>query len=175
MEKGRVFWITGLSGAGKTTIGRCLFSEMRTYKKNVVFLDGDELRKVFGGDLGYTREERYRCAMRYARLCNLLSEQGIDVICCTISMFHDVRKWNRQYIAKYIEIFINVPMDIIKERNQKKLYSGAVNGTVSNVVGMDIELELPERPDMLIENSGNQTPEELAGMIMGSFKIDSGD
>lgn len=175
MERGRVFWVTGLSGAGKTTIGRCLFTKMREYKSSVVFFDGDELRKVFGDDLGYTRDERFKCAMRYARLCKMISEQGVDVICCTISMFHDVRKWNRQSISNYVEIFVDVPMEIIKERNQKKLYSGVSNGTVSNVVGMDIEIELPRNPDMLIENSGNQAPDELADEIIKNFKLDIGD
>lgn len=63
-----VYWITGLSGAGKTTIGKLFYEELKTEHPNTVFLDGDMLRKVFGDDLGYTREERIKCAMRYSRL-----------------------------------------------------------------------------------------------------------
>ena len=99
----RVYWITGLSGAGKTTIGKKLYERLKEKNCNIVFLDGDILREVFGGDLGYSREERVKCAMRYARLCKMLVEQGLDVICCTISMFDSVREWNRKNIKGYID------------------------------------------------------------------------
>ena len=79
MNTGMVYWITGLSGAGKTTIGTLFSKYLREKQKNVLFLDGDTLREVFGNDLGYSREDRFRCSMRYSRLCRLLSEQGQDV------------------------------------------------------------------------------------------------
>ena len=71
MNTGTVYWITGLSGAGKTTVGKLFFEMLARKKKNVLFLDGDMLREVFGNDLGYGREDRLRCAMRYSRLCRL--------------------------------------------------------------------------------------------------------
>ena len=131
---GTVYWLTGLSGAGKTTIGKLifkrfrekqnniLFRRFREEKANILFLDGDTLREVFGNDLGYGKEDRLRCAMRYSRLCRLLSEQGQDVVICTISMFHEVREWNRKNIADYKEIYIEVPMEVLEQRNQKNLY-----------------------------------------------------
>ena len=64
MENGTVYWITGLSGAGKTTIGKLFFRKLKSKKESSIFLDGDELRNVFGNDLGYSREERMQCAMR---------------------------------------------------------------------------------------------------------------
>ena len=106
-----VYWITGLSGAGKTTIGKLFYEKLKTEHPNTVFLDGDMLRKVFGDDLGYTREERIKCAMRYSRLCAMLQEQGMHVVCCTISMFDCVRDWNRENINNYREIYIKVSMD----------------------------------------------------------------
>ena len=104
MDTGIVYWLTGLSGAGKTTIGEHFFQMLRKQKENVIFLDGDVLREVFGNDLGYSKQDRFQCAMRYSRLCKLLSEQGQDVVLCTISMFRKVRDWNRQNINKYKEI-----------------------------------------------------------------------
>lgn len=169
-KKGKVYWLTGLSGAGKTTIGKALQAAYIRQEKPVLFLDGDELRNVFGNDLGYTREDRLKCAMRYSRLCKMLSEQGVDVICCTISMFHQVRRWNRDNIGNYIEVYIRVPIELLKERNQKGLYSGIADGSSEDVVGMDLNLELPERPELVIDNLGDRRPEVIAEMIQTKAK-----
>lgn len=159
--KGRLFWITGLSGAGKTTIGTILYQRLKERYPNTVLFDGDVLRQVFGNDLGYSKEERFACAMRYARLCKLLTEQGIIVVCCTISMFDEVRKWNRENIEAYTEVYIEVPMEILEQRNQKNLYDDVKKGTAENVVGMDLELELPVNPDIVLQNDGAKRPEEM--------------
>ena len=103
MKNGTVYWITGLSGAGKTTIGKLFFDKIKLKKETVIFLDGDELRNAFGNDLGYSRDERFKCAMRYSKICQLLSNQGQDIVICTISMFDEVRNWNRQNIKNYKE------------------------------------------------------------------------
>lgn len=158
---GNVYWITGLSGAGKTTVSKALYNKLKSKKDNVVFLDGDILRDVFGNDLGYTKEDRLKSAMRNSRLCKMLSEQGIDVICATISMFDEVRKYNRDNILGYKEIYLSVSLEVLKERNQKKLYS---NG--NNVVGMDIEFEEPKCPDIVIENNGSISVDEIINKIL---------
>ena len=98
---GIVYWITGPAGAGKTTIGKLLYEKIKETEPNTVFLDGDTLREVFGNDLGYSKEDRRKCAMRYSRLCAMLQSQGMNVICCTISMFDSVREWNRANISNY--------------------------------------------------------------------------
>ena len=166
LNQGTVYWITGLSGAGKTTIGKLLYNNLKGTKNNVVFLDGDLLREVFGNDLGYSKNERYISAMRNARLCKMLSDQGIDVVCATISMFHDVRSWNRIHIEKYKEIYLKVPMEVLLKRNQKGLYKKKIE----NLVGLGIPMEEPENPDFLIENNGRKTPDEIAELIIGACK-----
>ncbi len=165
MENGTVYWITGLSGAGKTTIGKLFFRRLKSEKKAVIFLDGDELRNVFGNDLGYSREERMQCAMRYSKLCQLLSGQGHDVVICTISMFDAIRRWNRLNIPNYKEIYIKSPMEILEQRNQKGLYSGGI----SYVVGIDLKLELPKNPDIELINDGSLLPDELAESLAKIF------
>lgn len=159
--EGRLFWVTGLSGAGKTTIGTILYKKLKEKYPNTVLFDGDTLRQIFGNDLGYSKEDRFACAMRYARLCKLLTEQGIFVVCCTISMFDDVRKWNRENISDYSEIYIKVPIEVLEKRNQKNLYHDVKKGTAENVVGMDLELELPQNPDIVLVNDGVKSPEEI--------------
>lgn len=163
---GRLYWVTGLSGAGKTTIGQLLYKELKQKYPNTVIFDGDALRQAFGNDLGYSKEERFQCAMRYSRLCKLLVEQGMHVVCCTISMFDDVRQWNRTNISNYSEIYIEVPIEVLKERNQKGLYSNVHDGHTQNVVGMDLELELPKNPDIHFLNDGSKTPEELCQLLI---------
>lgn len=159
-----VYWITGLAGAGKTTIGKALYIQLKQQYSNVIFLDGDILRSIFDNTYGYTIEERKKLAMSYARMCKMLSEQGMKVICCTISMFDEVREWNRENIPYYKEIYIRVPLEILKVRNQKGLYSNLE--PQKEVVGVNIVMEEPKNPDLVIDNYNNLTVEECVRMII---------
>ena len=161
-----VYWITGLSGAGKTTIGQIFFEKLKVVDPATVFLDGDTLRQAFGGDLGYSETDRRKCAMRYSRLCKLLSEQGISVVICTISMFESVREWNRKHIENYREIYVKVSMDILRKRDQKGLYSGNTDEQDTDIAGLQIAVEEPAHPDLILENDGDVTPSEQADKIM---------
>ena len=167
---GRTYWITGLSGAGKTTVGRILYEELKKRNNATVLLDGDELRQVFGNDLGYTQEERLKSATRNSRICALLSNQGIDVICCTISMFDNVRKWNRENIDDYVEIYLSVSMETLRERNQKDLYS--TNDMY--VAGVDVKVEIPQHPDILLDNDGYASPRDLVSKILSYIEKKEG-
>ena len=167
--QGKLFWMTGLSGAGKTTLGNMLYDYLKKQYPNTVLFDGDALRQAFGNDLGYSKEERFQCAMRYARLCKLLVDQGMYVVCCTISMFEQVREWNRSNIRGYVEVYIEVPAAVLEERNQKNLYQGLKTGAAKNVVGMDLELELPKEPDIRLLNDGRKTAEEMFCMLIHYF------
>ncbi len=165
MKKGTLYWITGLSGAGKTTVGTLLYDKIRQTKDNVVILDGDTLREVFGGDLGYTEKDRRNSAGRNSRICRMLTEQGIDVVCCTISMFDEVREWNRKNIEKYREIYLKVSDEVLKQRNQKGLYEASQN----KLVGFGVKMEEPKNPDMVFVNDGGLSPEEIAQKILEPF------
>lgn len=160
-----VYWITGLSGAGKTTIGHAWYLYLKETMPNVVLLDGDTLRQVFGDDLGYTKEDRKKSAMRNARICKLLSEQGIDVVCCTISMFDEVRQWNREHISNYKEIYVKVRMETLQKRDQKNLYTKVGLGTEENLAGITWEVEEPKNPDLILYNDGEKTPEEQVEIL----------
>lgn len=162
---GAVYWITGLSGAGKTTIGKLFYEQMKEKYPNTVFLDGDTLRSVFGDCFGYTQEERRKCAMCYARLCAMLQGQGMNVVCCTISMFDNVREWNREHISEYKEIYVKVSMETLRDRDQKGLYSGLTKEKQKEVAGIHVDIEEPKNPDLILENNGSETPQEQAEKI----------
>jgi glutamine kinase len=151
---GRVFWITGLSGAGKTSVGRELWRRLRGAGSPATFLDGDSLRGAIAEDLGYGVDARRRSAMRNARLCRLLAEQGSDVVCATISLFHEVHRWNRKNIPGYREIYLRVPIDELRRRNGKGIYERAKRGEELDVVGLDVPAETPEAPDLILDNYG---------------------
>jgi adenylylsulfate kinase-like enzyme len=153
-SSGRVFWITGLSGAGKTTVGQELWTRLRAAGRPVTFLDGDALRAVIAEDLGYSAGNRRRSAMRNARLCRLLAEQGTDVVCATISLFHEVQRWNRENILDYREIYLRVPIEELRRRDSKGIYAEAQRSDARDVVGLDVPAEAPEAPDLVLDNYG---------------------
>ena len=168
---GVVYWITGLSGAGKTTIGKILYNRLKKKYANSVFLDGDILRQVFGNDLGYSENDRIKCAMRYSRLCNLLQRQGIHVICCTVSMFDSVRDWNRENIENYREIYIKATIETLQARDQKGLYSSYQKGVEQELAGVQVGMDEPKHPDLVLNNDGEYTPEEQVEIIINSLKL----
>lgn len=168
--EGKVYWITGLSGAGKTTIGTLLYEKIRSKKDNVVLLDGDTLREILKQE-GYTNEERNRLAFQYSSLCYMLAKQGIDVVICTIAMYDNVRAWNKVNIKNYKEIYLKVPIKTLINRDQKGLYSRALRKEIFNVLGMDIDFEEPKQPDLIICNDGKSTPNEVMKKIINKINI----
>lgn len=147
-----MIWITGLSGSGKTTLGRKVFAFVRKAHLNSVFLDGDALREIFQLKGAYSARERLRIAALYANLCKFLSDQGIHVVCSTISLFHKIRAWNRRNIRRYHEIYMKVDLPTLRRKNPKNIYARAAKKKLKNVYGVDLAFEEPKRPDMIILN-----------------------
>lgn len=168
MKTGNVYWVTGLSGSGKTTIGSELLNALNN---KCIFLDGDDLRTIYGDDIGYSLEDRKKMAMRNSKLCRMLSNQGFDVICCTIAMFHDIRAWNRENINNYKEIYLKVKPEVLIARDQKNLYSKYKKGTTDNVVGLDLKFEEPLNPDIIINNNGDKSPKEIIEYILSNREV----
>lgn len=164
-----VFWITGLSAAGKTTIGRSLADRLRALGRPVLYLDGDVLRGIVAGGDRYSRADRLDLAHRYARLCREAASQGIDVVCATISMFDAVRAWNRDHIPGYCEVYLRVPVEELKRRDTKNVYQSA-----ADVVGLDLVPELPKTPDVLIDNFADMTPARAVQTILEAATIPPG-
>lgn len=167
-KKGTLYWITGLSGSGKTTIGNALYYELKEQGRQVVILDGDVLKGIIGDLLGYTQEDRRKRAGIYTNLCRTLTNQGIDVICCCIAMFHETREQNRQENENYIEVFLNVPKDVLLKRNKKGLYQQASQTKDVPVPGLTIAAEFPENPDLELVNDGTLSVRECLERILNT-------
>ena len=164
-SQSHVYWITGLSGSGKTTIGTRLYYRIKKDNPQVVLLDGDVIREIFEPvEASFTAEGRRKRAFQYSSLCRMLAFQGITVICCTIAMYDDVRTWNRKNIPNYHEIFIDVDWDIVEKRDAKGLYSKNRN----NMVGVTPDTELPKDPDVVIKNTMDYRIDQYVDKIIES-------
>ena len=144
MSKGRVYWITGLSNSGKTTIGSALYYDLKKIHDNVILLDGDIMKQIASSStsIGYSTHDRYIRAKRYSLMSKLLSDQGAWVIVCAIAMYDEIRAWNRDNIYGYIEVFLDVPSEILKQRDKKSL--------VENYE----DPQFPKNPDLTVNNDG---------------------
>lgn len=163
-KNGTLFWITGLSNSGKTTIGTKLYYELKKDNPSTVILDGDSLKKIVSEDLGYTNEDRLKKAKRNCQLCRYLTSQGIDVIICTIAMMDEIRAWNKENIENYIEVFLDVDIELLKYRDKKGLYADN-----KNIVGLDLEVEFPKNPDITIKNDGTYSIDDCVNIIKSFF------
>jgi len=151
-----VIWIIGLSGAGKTTLANEVIAQVRCVQSNVVLLDGDVIRKVFGNDLGHTMEDRHANARRICQLGEFLEGQGIHVVCAILSLFPESRSWNRDNLKNYYEVFIDTPMEHLVKRDYKGLYGRFKRGEICDVAGMDIDFQRPDNADLTITNSSSK-------------------
>lgn len=167
--QGSVIWITGLSGAGKTTIGRIVHRAFEERGIRTVFLDGDELRGVFPNGDRFDRASRLALALSYGRLCRLLALQGFTVICATVSMRHEVYAWNRDNLPGYVEVFLDVDSETRRLRDPKSHYARVDGGELSDFAGDDQSVDLPNGPHLHICPESDEPPSVTAERVMGFF------
>jgi len=144
-QKSKVIWMTGLSGAGKTTIAKYLDEEL--YKSGYVaqILDGDNIRSGINDNLTFTGEDRYENIRRIAEVSKLFMNCGIIIINSFISPTEEIRNMALDIIGQddFIEVYINAPLNICEERDVKGLYARARKGEIKNFTGIDSPFEQP--------------------------------
>lgn len=164
-----VFWLIGLSGAGKTYIGKALTAKLKQDFSNVIFLDGDIIRQIIGDNLGYDLEARMESGWRICRLCQHLDAQGMIVVCSVISLFECHREWNRKTYSRYHQTFIDVDINELIERDSKGLYSGYEQGIIEHVAGMDLQFINPIDSNLVIKNNRPfSDPMKIADLILSN-------
>lgn len=146
-----VIWITGLSGAGKTTLCDALVRLLKPRLPELVVVDGDAVRALFGHDLDFTEQSRMRQIQRIQALASELSRQGLVVLVAALYANPDLLAWNRANFDGYFEVYLNAPLDLVRSRDPKALYAKAARGEVKDMVGLDIPWHAPRAADLVLD------------------------
>lgn len=164
-SKGITVWLTGLSGAGKSTIAQGVFSELSARDKRVQVLDGDIFRKEINYDLSFSEEDRIENIRRIGFIADMLSRHGVIVLVAAISPFRSIRNEIREKIGNFIEVFVSAPLEICEQRDPKGLYQKARKGLISNFTGIDSPYEEPLDPDLLLDTNQESIQQSISRVL----------
>lgn len=165
VQSGFVLWLTGLSGAGKSTIAQLIGEELRGRGHKVELLDGDDVRTHLSKGLGFSREDRDTNVKRIAYVAQLLARNGVIAITAAISPYREAREWARRTSERFVEVYVKCPLSVCAERDVKGLYEKAFNGTLANFTGVSDPYEEPDHPDIVTDTS-QQTVRESVDHIL---------
>mmetsp|Transcript_6424 Transcript_6424/g.17960 ORF Transcript_6424/g.17960 Transcript_6424/m.17960 type:complete len:248 (-) Transcript_6424:1099-1842(-) len=170
-QRGCVLWFTGLSGSGKSTVACTLEHTLHSHGKFTVNLDGDNVRHGLNKNLGFSPEDREENIRRIAELSKLFSQSGTITLVSFISPYRTDRDKARALMAEgdFIEIFMDIPIDVCEERDPKGLYKKARAGEIKGFTGIDDPYEPPESPEIrlsAVDSNGNcRSPESMAAEV----------
>lgn len=162
-----ILWLTGLSGAGKSTIADRLEQEIQSCGKHTYLLDGDNLRHGLNSDLGFSLEDRMENVRRAAETAKLMVDAGLMVIVALISPLRSQRDAARALVAEreFIEIFVDAPLDVCEARDPKGLYARARRGEIPDFTGIDSPYEAPLEPEIRVDTSELSVGEAVARIL----------
>lgn len=154
-HKGKVIWLTGLSGAGKSTIANALEVALHGDGRRTYLLDGDNVRQGLNKDLGFTDAERVENIRRVAEVARLMMDAGLVVITAFISPFRREREMARDLIGtdNFLEVYVNTSLEVCESRDPKGLYKKARKGELPNLSGIGSPYEPPEAPDVVVDGA----------------------
>ncbi len=170
-QKPVVLWFSGLSGSGKSTIANLVEQKLLTANKHTMLLDGDNIRHGLNKDLGFTEADRVENIRRISEVSKLMVEAGLITIVAFISPFRSERRSARKLLGdqKFIEIFVNTPLEVAEQRDVKGLYKRARRGEIVNFTGIDSPYEAPRNPDIAIDTV-NESAEDSSERIVNYLK-----
>jgi adenylylsulfate kinase len=169
-QRGFTLWFTGLSGAGKTTVAEIVEKELKERGLRVEVLDGDIVRTNLSKGLGFSREDRNINVLRIGFVANLLTRNGVAVIVSAISPYKEARDQVRRRIIDFVEVFVDVPLEVAAERDVKGLYKKAFAGEIEQFTGVSDPYEPPAAPDLVLKTD-EETPEESARKVIEKLEF----
>ena len=166
-----VVWFTGLSGSGKSTIANRVEQELYRLGHHTYLLDGDNVRHGLNRDLGFTEADRVENIRRVGEVAKLMVDAGLIVLTAFISPFRTERQMARDLLTdgEFMEVFVEVPLEIAEQRDPKGLYKKARRGELKNFTGIDSPYEVPENPELMVDTSA-MTAEEAAGRVIDALR-----
>jgi bifunctional enzyme CysN/CysC len=166
-QRPAIIWLTGLSGAGKSTIANLIEQRLTAAGHHTMMLDGDNIRHGLNRDLGFTEADRVENIRRVGEVAKLMTEAGIIVLCSFISPYRAERDMVRNLVAEgdFIEVFVDTTIEECIRRDPKGLYAKAKAGAIKNFTGVDAPYEPPEVPEIHLQTAG-LTPEQLAEHVV---------
>ena len=166
-QKPRCLWLTGLSGAGKSTVANLVDKRLHALGYHTMLLDGDNVRHGLNKDLGFTDEDRVENIRRVAEVAKLMTEAGLIVLVSFISPFRAERRMARELFAtgEFLEVYVDVPLEVAESRDVKGLYAKARQGQIRNFTGIDSPYEAPEAAELHLD-AASHAPEELAEQVV---------
>ena len=166
-QRPAIIWMTGLSGAGKSTIANLIDSKLFAAGHHTMLLDGDNVRHGLNRDLGFTEADRVENIRRVGEVAKLMMESGLIVICSFISPYKSDREMVRSLVAdgEFLEVFVDTPIEECVRRDPKGLYSKAKAGKIKNFTGIDAPYQAPQRPEIHLKTVASQ-PDQLAEQVV---------
>lgn len=164
-RQGFVVWLSGLSGAGKSTISEGLATEFARRQIPFEVLDGDEVRTNLSQGLGYTRQDRDTNIARIAYVASLLVGHGVAVVTAAISPYAKARDEARRCIGNFVEVYVRCSIEELIRRDVKGLYAKAMRGEVIHFTGISDEYEEPQFPDVVVDTERESIGESIAKII----------
>ena len=169
VERGVTVWLTGLSGAGKSTIALGLEAELKRLNKKVEVLDGDVVRTNLSKGLGFSKEDRDTNIRRIGFVSKLLTRNGVTAIVAAISPYRDVRDEVRADIGEFVEVYVDCPLDELVKRDVKGLYAKAIRGEISNFTGVSDPYEEPLKPEV-VAATHKESVEESVDKVLAKMR-----
>ncbi len=159
-------WLTGLSGAGKSTIaGRLAKALQDRGVSRLEILDGDEVRRTLSAGAGFSREDRDAHIRRIAHVCRLLARHDVTTIVAAISPYRETRAFARDLIDNFVEVFVDAPLGVLEQRDPKGLYQKVKQGRIQQFTGVSDPYEPPEAPEVVCRTDREEVDESVAKIL----------
>lgn len=165
-----IIWITGLSGAGKTTLAKSIFKSLRKVYKNTLWFDGDTMREFLGKNNKYDKSSRikqYQNMVKFVKFCH---DQRINIIVSALYFNNYIFKNNKKIFKNYYQIYLKSNINELIRRDSKKVYSRNLKKKTPNIVGFDIKWNMPKGSNMIINNFYNLNSNKLKSKLIKIFK-----
>lgn len=165
-KKGILFWVTGLSGSGKTSISKKIVKDVSREFGPTIIVSGDDIRKIFGFNK-YDPKSRKILSRKVCKFAKFITDQKINLILAVVGLMNEPRNWNKKNITNYVEVYIKSDLKKIMKLGKKKIYKFKKK---ERIVGLNIAPEFPKKPNIVINNNFSKNTDQLSKELFKKIK-----